>query len=220
MTITEIIQTYGIEYLGRFYSTYRAIVMDNVDSDGINKLYVQIPNIHDGVETWALPKNQDGGPNHGFKGLTPKVGQIIYVEFEYGDPMKALWSYHGWAVGEKPDELTNDTLGIVTPGGTKIIINEVNGTLSITTPEDITLISKKINFIDGKVGIPESNKVLNQLNALEDKLNTLMDAISNAIPISGDGGAGLQTSIISLMGGAINKTVLGDLTSENIKQPN
>lgn len=228
MTIQEIIQDFGVEYLGRFYSTYRAIVTDNNDPDNLGRLFVSIPSIHDGIETWAFPKHQDGGPSYGVKGMTPKIGQIIYVEFEYGDPIRALWSYHSWAVGEKPDEFDNHTFGIITPGGIKVLINELEntiivdspGNISIKTTKDITINSTNLNFIEGKVGIPESNKVLSRLNEIEDKINTIMNAITNSTVTPQDGGAALKLSITEKMGDNINKTSLGDITSEHIKQPN
>ncbi len=34
--------------------------------------------------------------NNGFKYLAPKVGDIVFVTFEFGDPTKPLWEYHGW----------------------------------------------------------------------------------------------------------------------------
>lgn len=222
MTIQEIIQSYGIEYLGRFYSTYRAIVTDNIDPDNMGQLYISIPSIHDGLETWALPKHQDGGLNYGMRGMVPKLGQIVYVEFESGDPMRALWSYHGWATKEMPKEFTNnEVFGFITPGGIKVLVDEKENTISIDAPKGLTILSETgINLLEGKVGIPESNKVLTQINNIEEKLNTLMNAIRNAETIPQDGGFALQTFIKENIGDNLITTTLEDLSSEKIKQPN
>lgn len=82
MTLYEIIQQRGIEAIGRFYSTYRGIVITPNDPDSQNKVCVHLPSILRGVEVWAYPKHQQGGPGSGFKWLSPREGSIVYVEFE------------------------------------------------------------------------------------------------------------------------------------------
>ena len=131
--ILETIQSRGIEALGRFYSSYRALVLSNEDPDKEGKILIQIPSVHN-IIGWAYPKVLCGGPNTGFKYLIPPKNSIVYVEFENGDPAHPLWSYHGWAVGEIPPELEDiDTLGIVTPNGNKIYLSEKEGILHILT---------------------------------------------------------------------------------------
>lgn len=82
MTLYELIQQRGIEAIGRFYSTYRGIVITSDDPDSQNKVCVHLPSILRGVEVWAYPKHQQGGPGSGFKWLSPREGSIVYVEFE------------------------------------------------------------------------------------------------------------------------------------------
>lgn len=140
MTLVELIQERGLEAVGRFYSKYRAIVVDNKDPDGIQNLMVVIPSIHDGIRTWARPKSQQGGIKYGMKYLTPMVGEVVWVEFEKGNPLKPLWSFHGWAIDEIPEELKeNDTLGIVTPQGNKIFLKDDDGKLSISINKEIDI---------------------------------------------------------------------------------
>lgn len=128
MSLYELIQQRGIEAIGRFYSTYRGIVISNRDPDNQNKVCVYIPNILNGIEVWAYPKGQQGGPGSGFKWLTPKEGAIVYIEFVNGDPGQPLWTHHGWAIGEMPNELNHqDTVGFITPKGNKVIIRESEG---------------------------------------------------------------------------------------------
>lgn len=125
MTLYELIQQRGIEAIGRFYSTYRGIVITNNDPDSQNKVCIYLPSILRGVEVWAYPKHQQGGPGSGFKWLSPLEGSIVYVEFENGDPRHPLWSYHGWAIGEMPKELNKPhVLGFITPKGNKVILDE------------------------------------------------------------------------------------------------
>ena len=136
-----IIQENGLEYLGRYYSTYRAIVINNNDELNMNRVHVYIPSVQNGIKIWALPKSTTiGGCFHGLKLTTPLVGEVVYIEFEGGDPLRPLWSYHGWAPGETPDDLKdNNSIGLVTPEGNKIFIKDIDGELYIQTNSKVNI---------------------------------------------------------------------------------
>ena len=136
-----IIQENGLEYLGRYYSTYRAIVINNNDELNMNRVHVYIPSVQNGIKIWALPKSTTiGGCFHGLKLTTPLVGEVVYIEFEGGDPLRPLWSYHGWATGATPDDLKdNNSIGLVTPEGNKIYIKDVDGELYIQTNSKVNI---------------------------------------------------------------------------------
>ena len=136
-----IIQENGLEYLGRYYSTYRAIVINNNDELNMNRVHVYIPSVQNGIKIWALPKSTTiGGCFHGLKLTTPLVGEVVYIEFEGGDPLRPLWYYHGWATGETPDDLKdNNSMGLVTPEGNKIYIKDVDGELYIQTNSKVNI---------------------------------------------------------------------------------
>lgn len=136
-----IIQENGLEYLGRYYSTYRAIVINNNDELNMNRVHVYIPSVQNGIKIWALPKSPTiGGCFHGLKLTTPLVGEVVYIEFEGGDPLRPLWSYHGWATGETPDDLKdNNSIGLVTPEGNKIFIKDIDGELYIQTNSKVNI---------------------------------------------------------------------------------
>ena len=136
-----IIQENGLEYLGRYYSTYRAIVINNNDELNMNRVHVYIPSVQNGIKIWALPKSTTiGGCFLGLKVTTPLVGEVVYIEFEGGDPLRPLWSYHGWATGETPDDLKdNNSIGLVTPEGNKIYIKDVDGELYIQTNSKVNI---------------------------------------------------------------------------------
>lgn len=70
----------GIEGLGRYYSIYRGIVVDNNDTEKhMNRIKVCCPEVMGGIITWAYAKGQHGSINNGFKYLAPKVGDIVFV---------------------------------------------------------------------------------------------------------------------------------------------
>jgi len=140
MDCGEIIHKKGTEAYGRYYSTHRARVLDNKDSDHLGKLKLFIPDIANGLTVMALPKSMIGDAFTGVKPyVIPRVGSTVYVEFQGGDPTRPLWSYHGFTLGNVPGDLANpNSLGIITPSGQKIILNDDKGTLYITmvNPED------------------------------------------------------------------------------------
>lgn len=76
----KIITEEGLEGLGRYYSVYRGIVVDNEDTEkNMNRVKVCIPEVMGGTFAWALPKGQHGSISTGFKFLAPKIGDIVLL---------------------------------------------------------------------------------------------------------------------------------------------
>ena len=180
----EILHTQGMEALGRYYGVYRAVVLDNIDETNTGKIYIAIPHIQTGIQVWASPKSIGGGLSYGFKYLTPPKGEFVWVEFEYGDPTRPVWSYHPWARGEMPPELRSpDVIGIVTPKGHQIILNEDEDTLLIQLEEgsSIKMEKDKITLL-GKGGESQNRGLVN-IQALENAI----DAIAQDLMVVGSG---------------------------------
>lgn len=132
----------GLEWLGYYFGSYRAEVVDNkgfselgaiglgADLDKIGLLKVRVPGIGDTPETpprVAYPKTPLAGSGYGFKSLPPK-GSHTWVEFERGKPDIPLWFGGWWAKGEMPSELESvDAHGWVTPGGHKLLLIDDTG---------------------------------------------------------------------------------------------
>lgn len=132
-SLAEVIQERGLEAVGRFYSKYRAIVIDNTDDKNMHRLKIICPQVGLDSATWAYPCDNEGSTQAGFKWITPKKGAIVYVEFQMGDPLYPLWSYHSWGLGEMPEELTGpDVIGFVTPRGHSVTLNDVTGELMVS----------------------------------------------------------------------------------------
>ena len=69
--------------------TYKAIVLDNVDPRGENRLMVQVPDV--GIESeWASPLA-------GGSGTVPAVADEVLIQFEGGDTDHAVWHSEGAA---------------------------------------------------------------------------------------------------------------------------
>lgn len=179
----------GLEGINRFYSIYRAVVIDNRDPNKLNRLKVYVPEVLGGLKAWAIPRNQYGGLGHGIKPLTPQVGDYVYVTFEYGDASKPLWEYHGWAQGESPVPLNNPLVGgIITPKGNRILYNEEDDTLDVYFKGQVFIhgVSEVVLSSDSSVNLRgESGVVLNEgdnggiinIEELTAKLNQLVQEI-------------------------------------------
>lgn len=117
---------YGLEYFGRFYGTYRAFVANNEDPENMNRLQLIIPTLNPTAidETWAWPQNVMGGKNYGTQ-LLPQKGDMVWVNFENGDPDYPTWKHAGYGEDELPEEFSSTRhYGFKTPGGTLLLIND------------------------------------------------------------------------------------------------
>lgn len=178
---------YGFEIIGRHYSIYRAFVVDNKDPLNMNRLQLLIPHLNEieADDTWAFPKGNFGGKNYGSQ-LLPQKGDMVWVEFEYGDPDYPVWSHASYGEDELPKEFeTVNHYGFKTPNGTLIIINDNDGKEEVLIKHaqkgewlkirngEIELESKTIKL--GKDG--DEYAVLG--NTLKDMLEDIMDKLDN-----------------------------------------
>lgn len=185
MNSLDYIQKFGLEGVGRYYSRYRAIVIKNDDPENRQRLFVQVPSINNNVRLWALPVSQIGGVFYGAKFRTPSVGEIVWLQFEKGSMMRAYWSYTAWAAAEVPDELKpNNSIGLITPSGNKIILDDDNGTLSIRvgkkdSEEETTIV------IDNGVTTVNGGKNLGLVNI--ESLRKFMTAVQQDLIVAQSG---------------------------------
>ena len=122
----------GLEYFGRYYSTYQGIVVDNEDPLKMNRVKVIYPQlIKNDTGTWAVPRNNWGGKNYG-KQLLPQKGDTVYIEFYMGDLEYPIWSHGFYGENELPPEFNSPNVyGFKTPKGTIILIDDNDDSGSI-----------------------------------------------------------------------------------------
>lgn len=159
---------YGLESIGRYYSSYRSYVVDNEDPDGMNRVKVRIPTLtrKNDHPVWAYPKNTFAGDNYGMQ-LLPQKGDVVWVEFEHGDPRYPIWSHSHYAKGQKPLEFaTAQVYGFKTPKGQIVLIDDRDGTEKIVVKAlnhaviDTTVfaVEAKQIFLKGEIiGTPRFN---------------------------------------------------------------
>lgn len=180
----EILHNQGMEGLGRYYGTYRAVVLDNVDKTNTGKILIAIPHIQTGIQVWASPKSIGGGLSYGFKYLTPPKGEFVWVEFEYGDPARPIWSYHPWARGEMPEELKSpNVIGLVTPKGHYITLSEDEDVLTIQLEGGSSLRLEKDKItLKGSSGEAENQGLVNV-----GPLRKFIEAVAKDLMVVGSG---------------------------------
>jgi len=154
----------GLEVMGRYYSSYRGYVMKNEDPEGLGRIKVKIPQItKDQTHVkWAFPKHNFSGKGYGMQVL-PVLGDIVWVEFEHGDPQFPLWFHGHFTRDEKPEEfVTSQVYGFKTPKGQIIIIDD---------RDDV----EKIIINHGEnAGLVKVVELWEMLNKIENKVNAFL----------------------------------------------
>lgn len=179
--------TYGLEFFGRYYGSYRGFVANNEDPLGMNRLQLVIPILNPTAvdETWAFPQNVWGGKNYGAQVL-PQVGDMVWVEFEMGDPDYPIWKHAGYAEGEKPEEFeTTNHYGFKTPKGTILLINDNKEQeevlVKLNSQEEWVKIIKEELEVEAKLiklgANGDEQAVMG--DTLKEKMDTLMDRIED-----------------------------------------
>ena len=186
----------GLERFGRYYSIYRGFVIDNNDPNNYSRLQLKVPHVYGDtiMKYWAWQKNCFSGPNYGCQ-IIPRKGELVWVEFEMGDPRRPVWSYgHFGKTGgviEKPEELNDiNIFWFRTPGGITIELDDNTGEIRITSNGGTQKLSAdKIQFNEGENGgLVKIDPLVEKVNNLESKVNSLIQGFNNHVhpdPTSG-----------------------------------
>lgn len=178
---------HGIEAFGRYYGSYRAKVVDNVDSDNQGKLKVRCLAIGDSEENEhiAYPKFPSAGADYGIKSIPPK-GSFVWVEFENGSPDVPVWTGGWYARNEMPEELKGvHKHGWKTPGGNYLVFVDEEGdtptvTLRHSNGTELVLSPSGIN-VTHEEGLVFVGKDAEEAAALGDTLKGLLEELIDAI---------------------------------------
>jgi len=165
--ILKDITSYGLEKIGIYASKYRGFVVDRDDPKGFGRLKVSVPEVYgdDYLDYWAWPASNYAGDNYGMQ-IIPKVNDLVWVEFEKGNPRRPLWNYGYFGeyakLSEKPASLKDpDLIWFRSPSGITTLID--GETLKV--------------YLAGKESIVESVALADRLGS---KLENLIDALSEA----------------------------------------
>lgn len=221
--LQNILREFGLEYFGRYYSSYRATVVSNEDPEHLGRLRLKVPQIYgdEQPERWAYSKGMYYGDSHGLYAM-PQPGDLVWVCFENGDPRYPVWQY-GHAVKDHliPDteRPKPDAVVLLTPAGQKILldgsgklvrIEDANGNSVLLSEAGMSVISEHI-FL-GSEEQAAQKAVLG--DTLKEKLESCLDLIAQlTVPTAmGPSGTPINTPAFQQL-----KSTLGEILSGKVK---
>jgi uncharacterized protein involved in type VI secretion and phage assembly len=152
----------------RFYGKYRGTVTD-VDASTL-RIKATVPSVLGTQATgWAMPCVPYAGSSVGIAFL-PEQGSGVWIEFEGGDVSYPIWVGCYWRSGEQPPDATPTVKAIVTTSPHKILLDDDQGTITISDSNQntVTLDSSGITLTRGGNTIQVSDSEVNVNNgALE-----------------------------------------------------
>lgn len=242
------IALHGLEKMGLFYSKYRGFVYRRDDPDGYSRLMLYVPDVFGDMvlDKWVWPANNFSGPGYGAQAI-PQVNDVVWVEFELGNPKKPIWSYGHFGKGEKPEDLKDPNLywfrtpnglqllmddnslitKITTPNGFSIEINEETETIQILTAENYQIkmdadgihLDGEVVYLNGDSlgGAVIAAETQKKLNNLESEVNTLKTLLSTWVPVPTDGGASLKAFVATWAGQTLTPTTEEEISNQNVQ---
>lgn len=154
----EKIKQWGLIFLGRYYSFYSAIVIDNNDPENQGRVKVRCrlfqndENIDGNLQIWVKAKGMMGGQNNG-KWWIPSIGDTVFLEFEEGDVKFPYYSYGTWLKDNSPNSINQ--YSFTTPKGLIILLDDDEEKTTITNKEGFQIILTKdgVDMIKGDVNL-------------------------------------------------------------------
>jgi uncharacterized protein involved in type VI secretion and phage assembly len=130
----------------RYFGKYRGQIVDNQDPLELGRIKAIIPAVfEDKISGWAMPCAPHAG--RGFFCI-PKVGAMIWIEFESGNPEKPIWTGYFWNKSNTADKLPSPDVKILETNSTAITLNDTIKTENITleTTADLKIKAKSITL--------------------------------------------------------------------------
>jgi len=107
----------------RYYGKYRGTVVNNIDPLMQGRIQAMVPDVLGEMpSSWAMACVPIAGAGSGVFVL-PAVNSGVWIEFEYGDPDRPIWSGGWW--GSTSDLPPDAVLGI--PGSPSIVMQTFLG---------------------------------------------------------------------------------------------
>ena len=164
----------------KLYGKYRGKVTQNFDPEQQGRIQVNVAQVHGtGRLCWAMPCVPYAGIQAGIYAVPP-INANVWVEFEGGNPERAIWAGCFWGVGETPalalaPPLPVPHILLQTPGqnslhisdapgplggillktrtGASIMVNETGIVISNGQGATITMTAKTIDFNQGALTV-------------------------------------------------------------------
>lgn len=193
------LKTYGLEYFGLYYSFYWAECVDNNDPENLNRIKFNCHELNLAPDYWALP-SMGVSKGHGLR-IIPSEGDQVLIRFKNGNPRQAIWGYGQTILQGQIQEADSPNKYVFkTPQGILMMFDDDSKTYTIKTPDGLCI--KLDNGIASIGSGSEEYSVKGQtlqaqLNTDKAKLDALIQAITAAPVVAGDGGASFKASLIA-----------------------
>lgn len=140
----------------RKFGKYRGIVRDNIDPEEMGRIKIEVPQIYgvakfkNQLSSWALPSVPYAGKDVG-TWFVPKIGDVVWVEFERGDISKPVWSGMLWAKDDMSENMD-------TPAGN--VIETTNFYIAMKDEEDNISFTIKSKTTDREIFVDDTNELI------------------------------------------------------------
>ncbi len=160
-----------------------AIVKENHDTDGLNRIKVQFPwQKSSALSPWIRVATPHAGENKGWH-FIPENSEEVLIGFEGGDvdkPYMLAAHFHGSAKS-KINDADNNIKSLITKSGNTLTFNDKEGSITITDPKGSTIILKG----DETIEIKSKKKILIQTKDVQvDAENDIVFKAKNNISFS------------------------------------
>ncbi len=116
----------------RYYGKFRGRVVDNQDPNSMGRVQVEVPAIvPDEPLGWAMPCVPFAGDGIGLY-LIPEVDAQVWVEFEYGDLTRPIWTGCFWKSGGLPEGAEPGVFMLQTKGGHVLKLSDNDELIELT----------------------------------------------------------------------------------------
>jgi uncharacterized protein involved in type VI secretion and phage assembly len=94
-----------MDTVDRYYGKFRGVVTDVKDPSSLGRIKVTLEAFPGFKDNWCMPCVPYAGTNVGWF-FIPEVGAHVWIEFEGGDPSRAIWTGCFWTTGTIPADAT------------------------------------------------------------------------------------------------------------------
>lgn len=89
------LRQWGMEFFGKYYGPYRAIVLSNKDPLGLGRVKIRCPRARVKESGWILPMTMGAGRSSGMF-WPPEPNDMVFIFFDNGNPETPLCYSGGW----------------------------------------------------------------------------------------------------------------------------
>jgi len=167
--------------------------MDNEDPKNFGRLKLKVPQVYGTqmMDYWAWPKGNFAGDQYGAQ-IIPKVGDMVWVEFEFGDSKKPIWTHGHFSrqneIDEKPEALRDiNNYWFKTPGGHLVELDDTNKLIRITNTKGyyVEINETGISHVADNISLVKLNGEGNQPAVLgdqnADRLTEIQDILDDIL---------------------------------------